>query len=247
VYNKALALALCLLPRLTLTHFFGTANTVYNKRPLMYWAKASLFKNPIVANILLTAGVIPVDRGAKDNHKLFAGTFNALSNGDCVALFPEGTSYTLPRIVQVKDGASWAVLEYMKWVQEGKAPKGAKAVLVVPVGITYTNKSKYRSSVVIESVSLPYLRLGPSLTTHLFRYGKPIYADEFREQFMSTVEGEPRVAVKRLTHRIEQNMVEITVNAPDWETLLCSQTARNLLWDDGRNINLDDFRFVSQT
>lgn len=71
--------------------------------------------------------------------------------------------------------------------------------------------------------------------------------DEFREQFMSTVQGEPRSAVKRLTHRIEQEMVELTVNAPDWETLLCAQTARNLLWDDGRNISLDDFRFVSQT
>lgn len=213
----------------------------------MYWAKASLFKIPIAAKILLTSGVIPVDRSAKDNHKLFAGTFKALSDGDCVALFPEGTSYTMPRIVQVKDGASWAVLEYMKWVQEGQAPKGAIEALIVPVGITYTNKSKYRSSVVIEFVYILYLRFWPSLTSHLLRYGKPIYMDEFREQFSSTVQGEPRLAVKRLTHRIEQEMVELTVNAPDWETLLCGQTARNLLWDDGRNINLDDFRFVSQT
>jgi glycerol-3-phosphate O-acyltransferase/dihydroxyacetone phosphate acyltransferase len=138
-------------PLLLLTPF-GTANTVHNKRPLMYWAKASLFKNSMSGKILYAAGVIPVDRGAKDNQKLFAGTFKALSDGDCVALFPEGTSYTMPRIVQVKDGASWAVLEYMKWVQDGKAPKGAEEALVVPVGITYTNKSKYRSSVVIEFV-----------------------------------------------------------------------------------------------
>ncbi len=118
----------------------------------MYWAKASLFNNPILGKVLYTSGVIPVDRGAKDNHNLFAGTFKALSDGKCVALFPEGTSYTMPRIVQVKDGASWAVLEYMKWVQDGKAPRGAEEALVVPVGITYTNKSKYRSSVVIELV-----------------------------------------------------------------------------------------------
>ena len=122
----------------------------------MYWAKATLFNNPMFGKILYTAGVIPVDRGAKDNHKLFAGTFKALSDGECVALFPEGTSYTMPRIVQVKDGASWAVLEYMKWVQDGKAPKGAKEAPVVPVGITYTNKSKYRSSIVVELVNLWY-------------------------------------------------------------------------------------------
>jgi 1-acyl-sn-glycerol-3-phosphate acyltransferase len=146
----------------SLTCLFETANTVHNKRPLMYWAKASLFKNPIAAKILYTSGVIPVDRGAKDNHKLFAGTFKALSDGDCVALFPEGTSYTMPRIVQVKDGASWATLEYMKWVQEGRASKGAREAIVVPVGITYTNKSKYRSSVVIEFVCFPYLLAFPN-------------------------------------------------------------------------------------
>lgn len=213
----------------------------------MYWAKASLFKNPILAKILYTSGVIPVDRGAKDNHKLFAGTFKALSDAKCVALFPEGTSYTMPRIVQVKDGASWAVLEYMKWVQDGKAPSGAEEALIIPVGITYTNKSKYRSSVVIEFVDFYVFYSRVFFTSHLLRYGKPIYMDEFRAQFVSSVEGEPRFAVKRLTHRIEQDMVELTVNAPDWETLLCGQTARNLLWDDGRHINLDDFRFVSQT
>jgi glycerol-3-phosphate O-acyltransferase / dihydroxyacetone phosphate acyltransferase len=244
-YTTKLPVSLCIFSPFSLTHLFELANTVHQKRPLMYWAKASLFKNPIAAKVLYTAGVIPVDRGAKDNHKLFAGTFKALSDGDCVALFPEGTSYTMPRIVQFKDGASWAVLEYMKWVQEGSAPKSAKEALIVPVGITYTDKSKYRSSVVIEFVCFYVFR--PFLISHLLRYGKPIHMEEYREQFMSAVEGEPRLAVKRLTHRIEQDMVELTVNAPDWETLLCGQTARNLLWDDGRNINLDDFRFVSQT
>ena len=76
---------------------------------------------------------------------LFRGTFEALARGGAVALFPEGTSYTEPRIMQVKDGAAWAALEYTKWAAE-HGVKGPD-VQIVPAAIVYTNKSKYRSDV----------------------------------------------------------------------------------------------------
>ena len=69
----------------------------------------------------------------------------ALANGAAVALFPEGTSYTEPRIMQVKDGAAWAALEYTKWSKE--QANGAQPVRIVPTAIVYTDKSKYRSRV----------------------------------------------------------------------------------------------------
>lgn len=94
-------------------------------------------------SILTSSGNIPVDRKSKDRQILFKGTFEALAQGYAVALFPEGTSYTEPRIMQVKDGAAWAALEYAKW-------SGGEEVRVVPAAIVYTNKSKYRSSVIIE-------------------------------------------------------------------------------------------------
>jgi glycerol-3-phosphate O-acyltransferase/dihydroxyacetone phosphate acyltransferase len=84
---------------------------------------------------------------------LFAGTFDALALDEAVALFPEGTSYTLPRIVQVKDGASWSALEYLRWVAEGSGGRkvnNGDDLVIVPAGITYTDKSKYRSCAVIE-------------------------------------------------------------------------------------------------
>lgn len=105
----------------------------------------SLFANPVLSYILTSACNIPVDRKTKDRQKLFAGTMEALSKDAAVALFPEGTSYTEPRIMQVKDGAAWAALEYTKWLKE----KGgnARPVAVVPTAIVYTDKSKYRSRV----------------------------------------------------------------------------------------------------
>jgi len=48
------------------------------------------------------------------------------------------------------------------------------------------------------------------------RFGKPITMDPYKELFFSDAEGAPRAAAKRLTHTIEQSLMQATVNAPDW-------------------------------
>ena len=56
------------------------------------------------------------------------------------------------------------------------------------------------------------------------RYGKPITMDEYKEKFFSSDDGAPRAAVKRLTAQIEQQLTEITINAPDWLVAPCHPT-----------------------
>jgi len=96
---------------------------------------------------MYSSGNIPVDRKSKDRQVLFKGTFEALAKGRAVALFPEGTSYTEPRIMQVKDGAAWASLEYAKWRMDNPGAAPDQDVVIVPASIVYTNKTKYRSDV----------------------------------------------------------------------------------------------------
>ncbi|KAJ7141153.1 glycerol-3-phosphate-acyltransferase [Mycena epipterygia] len=196
-------------------------------RILNYWSKASLFINPIVSYVLYSSGNIPVDRKSKDRKVLLKGTLEALAKGSVVALFPEGTSYTEPRIMQIKDGAAWAALEYTKWMQETPEKK-MKPLVVVPAAIVYTNKSKYRSDVVVE-------------------FGQPITMDPYIEQFSSATEGAPRGAVKRLTRAIESGLVGATVNGPDWDTLYAARMARDIMWEGDKSINLDEFVVISQT
>lgn len=43
--------------------------------------------------------------------------------------------------------------------------------------------------------------------------------DEYKAQFLSDIEGMPRAAVKRLTRAIERQLVETTINAPDWSVV----------------------------
>lgn len=40
--------------------------------------------------------------------------------------------------------------------------------------------------------------------------------DEYKQQFFSEEEGASRAAVKRLSRAIETELVEATINAPDW-------------------------------
>jgi glycerol-3-phosphate O-acyltransferase/dihydroxyacetone phosphate acyltransferase len=71
--------------------------------------------------------------------------------------------------MQVKDGVAWSALEYMKWTKD-KARAGqsepAQDLVVIPAGIVYTDKSKYRSSAIIELVLISWL----SHLTDLFLY-----------------------------------------------------------------------------
>lgn len=48
------------------------------------------------------------------------------------------------------------------------------------------------------------------------RFGRPITMDAYKDEFMSGIEGARRAAIKRLTHTIESELVEATINAPDW-------------------------------
>ncbi|VDB99602.1 unnamed protein product [Peniophora sp. CBMAI 1063] len=204
------------------------SSTFPHQRILHYWSKSTLFVNPVVRYILVSTCNIPVDRKAKDRRQLLKGTLDALAKGASVGLFPEGTSYTEPRIMQIKDGASYAALEYAKWAKENPDKASKLPIVVVPSAIVYTNKSKYRSSVIVH-------------------YGDPISMDPYMEQFLSPEEGQARLAAKRLTQKIEAELVEKTLNAPDWDTLYAARMARDLLWPDESSLALENYVPVSQT
>ena len=49
-----------------------------------------------------------------------------------------------------------------------------------------------------------------------YRFGRPITMSAYKDEFMSDIEGAPRAAIKRLTRAIESELVEATINSPDW-------------------------------
>ncbi|KAI8065526.1 hypothetical protein BC940DRAFT_304322 [Gongronella butleri] len=201
--------------------------TYPESRRLHYWAKNTLFKNPHAAAFFTNCGVLPVDRTTKDNALLYKHTLDALRLGEAIAVFPEGTSHTLPHMGVFKDGASFAALEYAKSIHEDPRPNPdgslPKPMAIQPVGIVYPQKSKYRSMAIVS-------------------YGEPIYMDEYLPVFLQ----DAKKGAKMLTQAILDATEKLSVNAPNWQIRDVSEMARHLLFP-GEMATMDDYVPVIQS
>ncbi|KAI7897034.1 uncharacterized protein EV154DRAFT_490270 [Mucor mucedo] len=197
--------------------------TFPHSRPCHFWALARFFRIPVVGKILKAAGVLPVDTKTHSNAKLFESTIQSLDRGAVVALFPEGTSYTAPKHLPFKDGISWASFEYLE--QLATRESGPRSVSIIPVGITYSTKNRWRSEAVVE-------------------YGDPIIqtVDD-----LTAFHKDPKAVVKQLTDRIVKGVERSTINSPDWDTTHAAREARFVLFGDSRGVRLEEYVHVSQS
>ncbi|KAF7327739.1 Glycoside hydrolase family 5 protein [Mycena kentingensis (nom. inval.)] len=206
------------------------AATLPHRRMVSFWAKSTTFKKPVLGHALESVGAIPVKRNpnkadaAESNAALFDASTVTLGQNKALGVFPEGTSYTEPEIQQVLSGAGWAALEYMRSRGE------LKPVLIIPVGIVYTDKSRYRSRVHVE-------------------YGTPIDMAKYAPPalFEAGDEEAERAAVKAVMKEVEDQLRALTINAPDWETLYAARMTRDILWTNDENVKLKDWVVVGQT
>ncbi|RKP26857.1 hypothetical protein SYNPS1DRAFT_13579 [Syncephalis pseudoplumigaleata] len=121
----------------------------------------------------------------------------------CLLACP-GTSYTLPHMMELRDGLSWAALEHA--LEMEAAGKAKDTAAIIPSGITYVHKQKWRSIVIVQ-------------------FGHPLDISTHLEEFKT----DKRAAVKRLTRDVAQELRKITINAPDWDTLHASEVAYTLI------------------
>jgi len=200
-------------------------------RPISVWAKSGLFKG-ISGKILRALGVIPVKRRmdiseAKektpklgsylDNSELQKETFKALKEGRMLALFPEGTSHSEAHILHLKDGISWMILEFYG------ATNGEIEVPILPCGITYLNKDKWRSQVFIQ-------------------YAKPF---TISKELINKFKIDKKNAVKNLTTELEEVLYSVTLNSEDWETMKLVHVARRI-YMDGKIVTLPEYVEVTR-
>lgn len=90
------------------------------KRDMRFLAKEELYSNKFLAFLGWVFEAIPVKRDEKDVSAIKA-SLKSLKNGECIALFPEGTRNGLEKGEKVKDGVAFFAVK-----------SGAK---VVPCGI----------------------------------------------------------------------------------------------------------------
>ena len=125
-------------------------------RATRFLAKSTLFGNPFGRLAMGAFGSIPVYRAheagarAKDtsrNDETFARCRAALARGEALALFPEGVSHSDPQLRPLKTGAARITLSAEREVADG----GRRlAAVVVPAGLFYERKARFRSRVLVD-------------------------------------------------------------------------------------------------
>ena len=117
-------------------------------RPVVFVAKATLWKIPLLRSVLDLLGCVPVVRrgeeereislkGEERNRDSFGRLASVLDEGGCVLIFPEGRSHSDPRLSPMRTGAARVLL------------LSRKSPVVLPVGLWFTKKEEFRSDVLL--------------------------------------------------------------------------------------------------
>jgi 1-acyl-sn-glycerol-3-phosphate acyltransferase len=171
--------------------------------PLHFMANAKLWKYRLLGRLLNASGAVPVYRheehdGKVDNSKAFDKLYEVIERGDCMGIFPEGVSHTESQLTKLKTGAARIALSV--------AQRGKVKVTIIPCGLNYMHRHRFRSQVLIE-------------------FGEPIVVDG---EWIDDFKGDERETVRKLTDYLADALAAVTVNAPDWSTLRFVQAARRL-------------------
>lgn len=157
-------------------------------------AKAPLFDMPGISLLVRGMDALPVYRtkdGADTAHN--AATFRAVSDalvaGSAVLIFPEGISHHEPQLQRLKTGAARMAL--------AAVDAGAAGLVVVPIGLTYRDKARFRSQVAT-------------------LVGQPLPVASFAERAHGADDAD---AVRALTEAIDAALRDVTVNLEAWEDL----------------------------
>ncbi len=164
------------------------ASTKKEIRPL---ARSGLFDNPILRPILNMIGAVPIYRrndpgsDTKLNEDSFSKCYELLNENETIIIFPEGQSHSNPHINKLKTGAARIAL--------GASLQNAKPPVVLPVGLTFSRKGKFRSDVLVQYGSAVDLSINSRLG--------------------------PFEQVELITDRIKQELAKVTLNADSWEDI----------------------------
>ncbi len=158
-------------------------------------ARSGLFDHVLLRPLLAGMGAIPVyrrqDAGSdtRRNDAAFARVYEEFARNGVVLIFPEGQSHSDPRLRELRTGAARIAL--------GARQRGVEPV-VLPVGLNFTNKGRFRSDVLV-------------------KIGEPVELSDF-----SSAENEE--AVRALTARIRAALEDVTLNAESHEELALAQS-----------------------
>lgn len=167
------------------------------RRPLRLMAKSTLFDIPFFGKLLRALGMVPAYRATDDrtqvarNHESLAAAAKQIAAGHVMGIFPEGKSHDAHQLALVRSGAARLAFQALA--------AGAKGLKVVPVGLHYEDKERFRSAV--------WIKVGP-----------PVDAADWLAQHG----GDEHLAMRTLTAELNTRLKSVVLHLDEleWQPLL---------------------------
>ncbi|MDH4120137.1 MAG: lysophospholipid acyltransferase family protein [Deltaproteobacteria bacterium] len=160
-------------------------------RPLHPLARSTLFRNPLAWPFLKVIQAVPIYRRVDAQAQMdrnadsFRRCYELSDRGGVVLIFPEGVTHHNPKLMPFKAGAARLILGY-------RQARGLP-LAVVPAGLFYADKGRYRSDVLVS-------------------FGTPFYPEQ------AAVETEEEAAA-RITADLQRRLEAMVPGADSWEEL----------------------------
>jgi glycerol-3-phosphate O-acyltransferase / dihydroxyacetone phosphate acyltransferase len=164
-------------------------------RPVAFLAKSTLFRSRLGRATMDAFGALPVyrPRDGEDtgkNEETFERCRALLRGGGWLAMFPEGTTHSDPRLKPLKTGAARIALS------AERSAGGALGLSVVPIGLLYEDKDVFRTRVALSvGAAIPVADLAADVAAG----------------------GDERAAVEELTARIHRGLADVVLEADSAE------------------------------
>ncbi len=159
-------------------------------KPVVFLARADIFKKALVARVLYFLKILPVFRprdGADSmgqNYETFTRTSAVLKSGVPIAILPEGTHSSIKKLHPLKKGICRIAF------LTAESENFASEIKIVPIGIDYTH----------------YINAGTDL---LLIYGKPIAVSEYYDLYRENRERAIAQLRDRLAEAIHPLMIDV--------------------------------------
>ena len=156
-----------------------------------FLAASYLWKFPPARLLFRLAEVVPIYRrrdgsDTADNASMFSACHEALAQGAHLMIFPEGEVHREPAMLPLKTGAARIALG-------AAAEAGIKGITIVPVGLVYDDKGRFRSQAALH-------------------VGKPISMDDWVERYRA----DGPATVRAVTDVLTDRLLEVTLNHASW-------------------------------
>ncbi len=200
--------------------------TAYCGRIVHFAAKDVLFQNRILRFLLQTMGAVPIKRrvdhkgsGAKiGNESAFSALHKVLGDGRAIGIFPEGLSHDDSQLAPLKTGAA-----RIAFGAKREHPK--TRVFLVPAGLCYFKRNRFRSSVLVQ--------FGEPHEVELEDIESVEPKSESPAEATATLAETSKARVRELTDEIDAHLRSLTINASSWETIWVLDGVRRLYQPDG--------------